>query len=238
MFLNVAGKERARFSGDCSRFPVPCFYTVSVDVRGRVLVSILLLAAACPAFGSALPVLVCFGDSITAGYGVQSGKAYPDALQNKLERNGYHYRVVNEGTSGATTKDAVASLPIVLKLHPDIVIVEFGGNDGLRGLPLEQSRRNLDELISTLQSAHVKVLLAGITLPPNYGPDYIRGFDAMFRELAAEHHTALVPMIYKDLIHVPGTIQEDGIHPTAKGAAMVADTIWPTLRPLLRKGRQ
>ena len=189
-------------------------------------------------FAAPLPVLVCFGDSITAGYGVQPGKAYPDALQGKLDRNGYHYKVVNEGTSGATSKDAVASLPMVLKLHPEVAIVEFGGNDGLRGLPLEQTRKNLDEVIAALQNAHVKVLLAGITLPPNYGPDYIQAFDAMFREVAATHHTALVPMIYKDLARVPGTIQDDGIHPTAKGAALVAETLWPVLKPLLRGGKQ
>lgn len=209
-----------------------------MDVRRRVLVSIGLLIAVCPIFAAPLPVLVCFGDSITAGYGVQPGKAYPDALQGKLDLNGYHYKVVNEGTSGATSKDAVASLPMVLKLHPEVAIVEFGGNDGLRGLPLEQTRRNLDEVIVALQNTHVKVLLAGITLPPNYGPDYIQAFDAMFRELAAKHHTALVPMIYKDLVHVPGTIQDDGIHPTAKGAALVAETLWPVLKPLLRGGKQ
>lgn len=214
---------------------MPCHYTVYVDVLRRVLVSIAIFVAATPAFCAPLPILVCFGDSITAGYGVAPGKAYPDALQRKLDGNGYHYKVVNEGTSGATTKDAVASLPIVLKLHPAVVIVEFGGNDGLRGLPLTDTRHNLDVVIATLQNAHAKVLLAGITLPPNYGPDYIHAFDVMFRELAAQHRTALVPMIYKNLVHVPGTIQPDGIHPTAKGAAMVADTIWPELKPLLRR---
>ncbi|MGA9426364.1 MAG: arylesterase [Terracidiphilus sp.] len=206
-----------------------------MDVRRRVLVSILLLIVVAPGFGARRPVLVCFGDSITAGYGVAPGKAYPDALQAKLDRDGYDYTVVNEGTSGATTKDAVASLPEVLRLHPEVAIVEFGGNDGLRGLPLSDTEKNLDTVITALEAAHVKVLLAGITLPPNYGPDYIRAFDGMFRKLAAEHHTALAPMIFKDLVHVPGTIQADGIHPTAKGAAMVADTIWPVLRPLLRK---
>jgi acyl-CoA thioesterase I len=194
-----------------------------------------LLIAVCPAFGARRAVLVCFGDSITAGYGEPQGKSYPDFLQQKLDGNGYDYKVVNEGTSGATTKDAVESLPEVLRLHPDVVIVEFGGNDGLRGLPLADTEKNLDTVITQLQAAHAKVLLAGITLPPNYGPDYIRAFQEIFRKLAAEHHTALVPMIYKDLVHVPGTIQDDGIHPTAKGAEIVADTIWPVLRPLLRK---
>lgn len=188
-----------------------------------------------PGLAAERRVLVCFGDSITAGYGVAPGKAYPDALQTKLDHNGYNYKVVNEGTSGATTKDAVASLPEVLRLHPDVVIVEFGGNDGLRGVPLTDTEKNLDTVIAQLQAARVKVLLAGITLPPNYGPDYIHGFENVFRGLAAKHHVAFVPMIYKDLVHVPDTIQPDGIHPTAKGAVIVADTIWPVLRTLLRK---
>ena len=180
-------------------------------------------------------VLVCFGDSITAGHGLQEGQSFPDALQRQLDAQGYHYKVSNQGTSGATTKDAVASLPSILRLHPEAIIVEFGGNDGLRGLPLDQTRRNLDQVLATLEGAHIKVLLAGITLPPNYGTDYVKSFDDVFKALAARHHVALVPMIYKDLIHVHGTIQEDGIHPTAKGSEIIARTLLPALKPLLRK---
>ncbi len=182
------------------------------------------------------PILVCFGDSITAGLGLDEGQAYPAFLQKKLDAQGYAYKVVNLGTSGATTKDALATLPAVLRLHPAIVIVEFGGNDGLRGLPVAQSRANLDQVLTAIERAHVKILLAGITLPPDYGPDYIRSFDAIFRDLAATHHVAFVPMLYKDLVHVPGTIQGDGIHPTAKGSAIIAGTLFPVLKPMLRKG--
>jgi len=214
-----------------------CLYTNVVDVLRRVLVSVLMMVAALPLFGAERPVLVCFGDSITAGYGVAPGKAYPDVLQRKLDAAGYGYKVVNEGTSGATSKDAVADLGAVLRLHPQVVIVEFGGNDGLRGLPPDQTRRNLDAVLTALENAHIKVLLAGITLPPNYGPDYIHAFEENFRELASKHHTAFVPMIYKDLVKVPETIQPDGIHPTAKGAEILAGTLMPELRPLLRKGR-
>ena len=181
------------------------------------------------------PVLVCFGDSITAGYGLQTGQAYPDYLQQKLDSLGFHYRVNNQGTSGATTKDAVASLHSIQLLRPEIVIVEFGGNDGLRGLPPDQTRRNLNQVLTTLENAHIKVLLAGITLPPNYGSDYIRSFDQVFRDLAAQHHSAFVPMIYKDLVHVPNTIQSDGIHPTALGSQIIVETLLPALKPLLRK---
>ena len=194
-----------------------------------------MLLLAVPALAAAPPVLVCFGDSITAGYGLQRGQAYPEALQRKLERNGYRYQVDNEGTSGATSKDAVASLRTVLQLHPQVVVVEFGGNDGLRGIPLDQTRQNLDAVLSALETAHIKILLAGITLPPNYGPDYIQAFEAMFHDLAARHHTAFVPMIYKDLVHVPNTIQADGIHPTGRGSEIIADTLFPALKPLLKK---
>jgi acyl-CoA thioesterase-1 len=207
-----------------------------VDVRRRSLVSLLLLILAAPLVAAPRPLLVCFGDSITAGYGLaNSQQAYPAALQRDLDHLGYHYTVINRGTSGATTKDAVASVASILDLRPAIVIVEFGGNDGLRGLPLDQTRRNLDAVITTLQRAHIKVLVAGITLPPNYGPDYIRQFDQIFRDLAATHRTALVPMIYKDLVNVSATIQPDGIHPTAKGAEIIAYTLLPALKPLLQK---
>ncbi len=206
-----------------------------MDVRRAIIVSFSFLALALPLFAADHPLLVCFGDSITAGYGLETGQAYPDALQRDLDRLGYHYKVNNQGTSGATTKDAVADLRSILLLHPEVVIVEFGGNDGLRGLPPDQTRRNLDQVLTTLESAHIKVLLAGITLPPNYGADYIHAFGQVFRDLAEKHHAAFVPMIYKDLINVPGVIQQDGIHPTAKGSEIIANTLLPVLKPLLRK---
>jgi acyl-CoA thioesterase I len=181
------------------------------------------------------PAIVCYGDSITAGYGLDPGQSYADYLQKKLDAAHYDYKVVNQGTSGATTKDAVGGLPYLLRLHPAIVIVEFGGNDGLRGLPIEASRSNLDQVITALENAKIAVVLAGITLPPDYGPDYIHSFEQMFRELAARHHVVLIPMLYRDLVHVPGTIQGDGIHPTAKGSAIIADTIFPVLKPMLRR---
>jgi acyl-CoA thioesterase-1 len=208
-----------------------------VYVRRSLFVSLglILLVAPLPAAGR--PVLVCYGDSITAGLGLQDGQSFPDALQRDLEARGYHYQVSNQGTSGATTKDAVAGLRAILALHPAVVIVEFGGNDGLRGLPLVETRRNLDAVLTALESAHIKVVLAGITLPPNYGREYIQAFEQLFRELTTKHHVAFVPMLYKDLIGVPGTIQPDGIHPTAKGSEIIARTLLPVMTPLLRKGQ-
>ena len=208
-----------------------------MDVRRTVLVACcLLLLPAEPLSAADRPILLCYGDSITAGLGLPDGQAYPEQLQKLLDERGYAYKVINQGTSGATTKDAVAGLPNVLRLHPAIVIVEFGGNDGLRGLPVDQTRSNLDQVLTALEKAHVKILLAGITLPPDYGQDYIQSFDKIFRDLAAKHHIAVVPMLYKDLIHVPETIQSDGIHPTAKGSTIIASTLFPVLKPLLRKG--
>ena len=206
-----------------------------MDVRRKLIVSLWLLLLASPLLAASRPLLVCYGDSITAGHGLQTGQSFPDALQRELDRLGYRYAINNQGTSGATTKDAVAGLRSILLLRPEIVIVEFGGNDGLRGLPLSETRRNLDQVLTTLEGAHIKILLTGITLPPNYGQEYILQFDQLFRDLAAKHHTAFVPMIYRDLVHVPGTIQPDGIHPTAKGSEIVANTLFPVLKPLLNK---
>ncbi|MGD0547102.1 MAG: arylesterase [Terracidiphilus sp.] len=183
------------------------------------------------------PLLVCYGDSITAGLGLQDGQSFPDALQRDLDARDFHYKVLNQGTSGATTKDAVAGLRAILLLHPAVVIVEFGGNDGLRGLPLAETLRNLDAVLTALEEAHIKTLLAGITLPPNYGQEYIQAFEKIFRGLAAKHRTAFVPMLYRDLVNVPGTIQPDGIHPTAKGSEIIARTLLPVVGPLLRKGQ-
>ena len=213
-----------------------------MDVRRAILVALSFVLLPLPFSGSepaaaSQPLLVCYGDSITAGHGLPYGQSYPDDLQKILNVRGYRYTVRNLGSSGATTTDALANLPSVLRLHPAIVILEFGGNDGLRGLPLSSSSRNFDQIIAALQKARIRVLLAGITLPANYGQDYIRAFDQIFRTLATKHHVPLVPMIYKNLIDVPGTIQSDGIHPTAKGSKIIAETIWPALRPLLIKRR-
>ena len=209
-------------------------YTVSVDVRRWFIVSFWLILLAASALAADRPVLVCYGDSITAGYGLQTGQSFPNALERDLDRRGYHYKVSNQGMSGATSKDAVANLSTILALDPAIVIDEFGGNDGLRGLPLSQTRQNLDQVLTRLENTHIKILLAGITLPPNYGREYLGQFEQIFRDLAAKHHTAFVPMIYKDLVEVPGAIQADGIHPTAKGSEIIARTLLPALTPLLK----
>jgi acyl-CoA thioesterase I len=187
-----------------------------------------------PAF-AAPKTIVCFGDSITAGYGLDASKSYPSALERLLSAKGYPYRVVNQGVSGNTTKDAVARVNAVIALHPEVVLVEFGGNDGLRGISAEITRRNLDSVVGSLKAAHIQVLLIGITLPPNYGADYIKSFDATFRAVADKYHVPLKPMLYDGIYQLPDTIQADGIHPTANGSQLIAEHLLPQLLPLLHK---
>jgi acyl-CoA thioesterase I len=205
--------------------------------RCLVLLAVLALAVvkAYAAAQGTNPIIVCFGDSITAGFGVEPGHSYPDYLQADLNARGYHYRVVNEGVSGNTTKDAIDRLSSVLALHAPVVIVELGGNDGLRGFPVSATKANLDTIVGAFHQAGSKVLLAGITLPPNYGPEYIRQFNAIFPEVAAKYHVTFLPMLYAHVYYVPNAIQEDGIHPTAKGAQLIAENLYPLLLPLLRK---
>ncbi|AXC14872.1 Arylesterase precursor [Acidisarcina polymorpha] len=181
------------------------------------------------------PVIVAFGDSLTAGYGAAPGESYPDYLQRELDRSGYHYRVANLGVSGNTTKDGVDRLKDVLALKPKVVIVAFGGNDGLRGLPIEATRNNLDQIVSTLTTSNVKVVLGGITLPPNYGPDYIRQFNDTYALLARKFHAPLLPFLLIKVYGTPGGMQEDGIHATAQGNEQVAKNLLPLITPLLKK---
>ena len=182
-----------------------------------------------------LPIIVSFGDSLTAGHGAAPGQAYPDYLQRDLDNQGYAYHVVNKGIDGNTTKDGVERLKDVLALHPQIVVVEFGGNDGLRGLPISVTRQNLDQIVSTLLKAGIKVVLAGITLPPNYGPDYIQQFSETYSLLAHKYKVPFIPFLLKNVYGVPGSMQDDGIHATGKGNEQVAVNIFQTLKPLLRK---
>jgi acyl-CoA thioesterase-1 len=181
------------------------------------------------------PILVCFGDSLTAGPGVDAGQSYPDYLQSGLDRLHIRYRVDNQGISGNTTKDGVERLPEVLALHPAVVVVEFGGNDGLRGLPIADTRANLDQIVATLQHSGIKVALAGITLPPDYGPDYIQQFNQTYTLLAKKHRVPMLPFLLKDAYGVPGMMQRDRTHATAKGNQVVARNVLALVLPLLKK---
>ncbi len=196
------------------------------------------VSASAPVVTDTRPVIVAFGDSLTAGYGTDPGQSYPDYLQHDLDARGYRYRVVNEGISGNTSKDGVLRLRRIVALHPAVVIVAFGGNDGLRGLPILDSQMNLETIIDALQDAHAKVILGGITLPPNYGSKYIARFNAMYREQARAYHVPLLPFMLKGAYGVPGSMQSDGIHATAQGNQVVAKNFLPLLLPMLQKSSE
>jgi acyl-CoA thioesterase I len=181
------------------------------------------------------PVVLAFGDSLTAGFGADPGESYPDYLQKDLDTLGFHYQVINQGVSGNTTKDGVDRLQDALRLKPVVVIVAFGGNDGLRGLPIATTRQNLDQIVTTVLHSGAKVVLGGITLPPNYGPDYIRQFNQTYALLAAKYHVPLLPFLLQDVYGVAGDMQADGIHATDQGNAQVAKNLLPLITPLLRR---
>jgi acyl-CoA thioesterase-1 len=178
--------------------------------------------------------LVVFGDSLAAGYGLEPGQSFPDDLQKKLDAEKLPWHVINLGISGDTTQGGVERIDSAMALKPKIVLLELGGNDGLRGLPLAVTRKNLETMIAAFQTAGAKVVLAGITLPPNYGPDYIQGFDTIFRDLAREHKLPFIPFLLSDIVTKDlHYFQRDGIHPTADGAEIVSGTVYRTLKPLL-----
>jgi acyl-CoA thioesterase-1 len=172
---------------------------------------------------------------LTAGPGVDLGQSYPDYLQSDLDRLHFRYRVDNQGISGNTTKDGVERLPDVLALHPAVVVVEFGGNDGLRGLPIADTRANLDRIVATLQHSGSHVALAGITLPPDYGPDYIRQFNQTYTLLARKYRVPMLPFLLQDVYGVPGMMQRDRTHATANGNQVVARNVLALVLPLLKK---
>jgi acyl-CoA thioesterase-1 len=190
-------------------------------------------AAAAPA--DARAVIAAFGDSLTAGYGVEPGLGFPELLQKELDRQGYAYRVVNLGISGDTSNGGVARIDTATSLKPAVVILELGANDGLRGLRLASTRANLEEMIRAFQGSGAKVLLAGITLPRNYGPDYIRGFEAIYRDLAKQYQTAFLPFLLEGVAADPKLMQGDRLHPTAEGNRKVSAHVLRALRPLLGK---
>ena len=184
--------------------------------------------------GDTRKVLVVFGDSISAGYGVPTGRSYPDDLQRKIDAGGYAWRIVNMGVSGDTTQGGVARMNTAVAAKPAMVLLELGGNDGLRGLPLPMTQANLDQMITAFQRSGAKVVLAGMTLPANYGPDYVRSFEKIFTDLAAKYKLPLIPFILSDII-TPDLhfFQPDHVHPTAEGAEIVSETVFKKIKPLL-----
>jgi acyl-CoA thioesterase I len=179
-------------------------------------------------------VVVVLGDSLTAGLGVAADEAFPARLQARIRAEGYAYRVTNAGVSGDTTAGGLRRVDWVLRANPEIVIVALGANDGLRGQSPPAIRANLEEIVARLQAAGARVLLVGMRLPPNYGADYTKEFEAIFPAVARRAKVALMPFLLDGVAADPRLNQADGIHPTAAGQQIMADRVWPYLRPLLR----
>jgi acyl-CoA thioesterase I len=204
-----------------------------MDVRypgAAALVVLLLMLGPATA---AQRVVVALGDSLTAGLGVAPDEAYPALVEARLRREGYPYRVVNAGVSGDTSAGALRRVDWVLRTKPDVVIVALGANDGLRGLPVEALRNNLEAIVARLRGGGARVLLAGMRVPPNYGDDYTRAFAAVFPAVARRMGVPLAPFLLDGVAGDPRLNQPDGIHPTAEGQRVMAERLWPYLRPLL-----
>lgn len=184
------------------------------------------------------PVILVYGDSLSAGYGIAVEKGWVNLLSDRLQAQGYGYRVVNASVSGETTTGGLARLPRALATHrPSIVIIELGGNDGLRGLPLATTRANLDAMIALAAAGRRPVVVLGMRMPPNYGERYTGGFAAAFGELARRHRAALVPFLLAGIADQPALMQADGLHPNERGQPLLLDNVWPALQPLLRSRR-
>jgi acyl-CoA thioesterase-1 len=186
--------------------------------------------------GAAEPKTVLFfGDSLTAGYGVEPDEAYPALIQRKIDQAGLPWRVVNAGLSGETTSGGLRRLDWILRQHVDIFVIELGGNDGLRGIAPALTRSNLTAMIARIRQRYpdVRVVVAGMQLPTNMGLEYTREFAAIYPEVARTGHAVLIPFLLDRVGGVPSLNQADGIHPTAEGHQIVADTVWRTLQPLL-----
>lgn len=181
------------------------------------------------------PRIVAFGDSLTAGLGVGADESYPAQLQRRLDSLGYHYRVINAGVSGDTTAGGLRRVPWILNNKPELVILELGANDGLRGLSVDQARNNLRQIIRQLQEGGTTVVLAGMKLPPNYGHEYTTQFEAMYRMLANEYELALIPFFLEGVGGSSSLNQADGIHPTKEGYEIIVDQILKVLTPVLNE---
>lgn len=181
--------------------------------------------------------IIFFGDSLTAGLGLEdpASQAFPGLIQKKIDAAGLPWRVVNAGLSGETSAGGLRRVDWVLRQPVDLFVLELGGNDGLRGIPPADTRANLQGIIDRVRAKYpaARIVLAGMQMPSNLGTAYTRAFRDVFPELAAKDHLVLIPFLLADVGGRPGLNQADGIHPTARGHAIVADTVWKVLRPLL-----
>lgn len=199
----------------------------------KLITSLVLLFLSMPAWGGTIMV---FGDSLSAGYGLDPDQGWVNLLRDRLVEKGFHYNVVNESISGDTSAGGLARIGEALALHqPNIVILELGANDGLRGLSLKMMKHNLSSIIRQAKNAGAKVLLLAMQMPPNYGPRFTERFSSIYGELAREQQLPPPPFLLKDVALEPTLLQADNLHPNAKGQPMLLDTVWPSLLPLLEK---
>jgi acyl-CoA thioesterase I len=182
---------------------------------------------------AARPRIVALGDSLTAGLGLADSEAYPALLQQKIDREGYKFEVVNAGVSGDTSAGGLRRLDWAFDGDVKVLILALGANDGLRGLPVAEMKTNLATIIDRAQAKKITVILAGMEAPPNYGAEYASAFRAAFYSLASEKRVAFVPFLLQDVAGIPTLNQGDGIHPNPQGAAIVSETMWAALKPVL-----
>lgn len=208
---------------------------LSVAVAGSLTAAVAVASAPAPAPAPASrPALVVLGDSLSAGYGIRVEEGWVALLGRRLEAEGYGYRVVNASVSGETTGGALARLPRVLAVQsPSLLIVELGANDGLRGLPIAEMRANLDRLVELAGRAGARVLIVGMRIPSNYGPQYTQQFSDTFGAVAKRHKAALVPFLLERIAQDDKNFQADRLHPVAAAQGALLETVWPALRPLL-----
>jgi acyl-CoA thioesterase I len=201
----------------------------------RHILVVLVLVLVAPPASADDRVIVALGDSLTGGLGVARDEAYPALLEARLRQAGFAYRVVNAGVNGDTTAGGLRRLDWVLRSRPEVVIVALGANDGLRGQPVAALRDNLTAIVTRLRESGTRVLLVGMRLPPNYGEAYATDFAEAFRAVARGTSVAFLPFLLAGVAGDPSLNQADGIHPNAAGQRIVADHVWPSLQPLLRR---
>jgi acyl-CoA thioesterase-1 len=198
------------------------------------IVSLLVPVAAAAAAAAERSILI-LGDSVSAAYGIAQSRGWVALLRERLKRERLDYSVVNASVSGDTSSGGLSRIGAALEKHkPAVLILELGGNDGLRGLPIAEMRKNLGMIVERAHKAGARVLVVGMRLPPNYGPDYTTAFEASFADLAKRHKTALVPFLLEGFAERPDLFQPDQIHPTAAAQPLMEERIWKALRPLLR----
>lgn len=201
-------------------------------MRLKYLLVIMLSWVTSPLLAS--PSIVILGDSLSAAYGMEISQSWPSLLQQRLIENGYTHQVFNSSIAGDTTQGGATRLPRLLdKNQPDVVILELGGNDGLRGLPIEVTGKNLSSMIEQSQSAGAAVILSEMRIPPNYGRTYTEKFNTLYTTLADQYNVSLLPFLLDDIALQPDLMMADGIHPTAKAQPLILDKVWRQLEPLL-----